>query len=269
MNKRRRIATLAALTTGIVVAVFVFVPPFPQPQWYHDFADQRAWLGVPNFLDVVSNVLFLIVGAAGLARLPSGIFSGSHERWPFGVFFTGLIFTALASGWYHLEPVDARLAGDRLAMTIAFSGFASAVMTERMGLRCGLATLLALLIAGPVSVLYWAASEAAGAGDLRAYGLVQFTPMLFIPLLLWLMPARYTRSGDLLVVLALYALAMALEWLDRPVFELTGNVSGHTLKHLIAALAGYVLLRHMLLRRPAEGTFRARVLTRKRSGPNR
>lgn len=249
MNKRKRITMLAALTTAIVVATFLFVPPFPQPQWYHGFADQRAWLGVPNFLDVASNVFFIVVGAVGLSRLPGGVFFDPRESWPFAVFFTGLILTGLASGWYHLAPADARLAGDRLAMTVAFSGFASAVLTERTGLRCGLSTLLALLIAGPASVFYWIATETAGAGDLRAYGLVQFTPMLLIPLLLWLMPARYTRSSDLLAVLTLYGLAMALEWLDGPIFEITGSVSGHTLKHLVAALAGHMLLRHMLLRR--------------------
>ncbi|HUX64971.1 alkaline phytoceramidase [Sulfuricella sp.] len=249
MSERGRLAWLAAFTVGIAAAVFAFVPPIAQPQWYHDFADRRAWLGVPNFLDVASNALFLVVGAAGLARLSEGVFAAPRERWPYAVFFAGLVLTGVASGWYHLEPTDARLVGDRLAMSVIFAGFTAAVLTERLGLRCSLAALPALLVAGPVAVLYWAATEAAGAGDLRAYGLVQFTPMLLLPLLLWLIPARYTRGGDLLAVLGLYALALALEWLDRPIFELTGNVSGHTLKHLAAALAGYGLLRHVRLRR--------------------
>lgn len=243
-----RLAWLAALAAGIVAAVFAFVPPIAQPQWYHGFADRRAWLGVPNFFDVASNAPFLIVGAAGLARLSAGVFADPRERWPYAVFFAGLVVTGIASGWYHLEPTDARLAGDRLAMSVIFAGFTAAVLTERLGLRCGLAALPALLVAGPAAVLWWAATEAAGAGDLRAWGLVQFTPMLLVPLLLWWMPARYSRGGDLLAVLGLYALALALEWLDRPIFELTGSVSGHTLKHLTAALAGYGLLRHLRLR---------------------
>ncbi|MBU0592888.1 MAG: alkaline phytoceramidase [Gammaproteobacteria bacterium] len=249
MSKHGRIVLLAALTAGIVVTVFVFVPPFAQPQWYHDFTDRRAWLGVPNFLDVTSNALFFVIGTAGLARLSAGVFAEPLERWPYAVFFAGLVLTGVASGWYHLEPADTRLAGDRLAMSVTFAGFTAAVLTERLGLRCGLVALSALLVAGPSAVLWWAATEAAGAGDLRPYGLVQFTPMLLVPLLLWLIPARYTRSGDLLAVLGLYALALALEWLDRPIFELTGSVSGHTLKHLVAALAGYCLLRHVQLRR--------------------
>lgn len=249
MSERGRLALFAALAVAIAAAVFAFVPPIAQPQWYHDFADRRAWLGVPNFLDVASNAPFLILGAAGWARLSEGVFADPRERWPYAVFFAGLVLTGVASGWYHLEPTDARLAGDRLAMSVIFAGFTAAVLTERLGLRCGLAALSALLVAGPAAVLWWAATEAAGAGDLRAWGLVQFTPMLLIPLLLWWMPARYTRGGDLLAVLGLYALALALEWLDRPIFELSGSVSGHTLKHLVAALAGYRVLRHLLRRR--------------------
>ncbi len=250
MSERRRFVLLAALAVGIVAAVFAFVAPVAQPQWYHDFADRRVWLGVPNFLDVASNAPLVIVGAAGLARLPAGMSTDPRERWPYVVLFAGLILTGIASAWYHLEPTDARLAGDRLAMTLVFAGFTAAVLTERAGPRCGLAALLALLAVGPASVLWWVATEAVGAGDLRPYGLVQFTPMLLVPMLLWLIPARYTRGGDLLAVLGLYVLALALEWLDRPIFELTGSVSGHTLKHLISALAGYGLLHHLRLRRP-------------------
>lgn len=245
----KQLTWLTALAVAIVAAVFAFVPPIAQPQWYHDFADRRAWLGVPNFLDVASNAPFLILGAEGWARLSAGVFADPRERWPYAVFFAGLVLTGVASGWYHLEPNDARLAGDRLAMSVVFAGFTAAVLTERLGLRLGLAALQALLVAGPAAVLWWAATEAAGAGDLRPWGLVQFTPMLLIPLLLALFPPRYTRSGDLLAVLGLYALALALEWLDRPIFGLTGSVSGHTIKHLLAALAGYWVLRHLLCRR--------------------
>lgn len=249
MTERARLIWLAAFALGIVAAVFAFVPPIAQPQWYHDFADQRALLGVPNFLDVSSNLMFVAVGAAGLFRLSGQVFIDPRERWPYAVFFGGLVLTGCASAWYHLAPTDARLAWDRLGMSVAFAGFVAAALAERVNVRSGLAALAALLLAGPMAVGWWVASETAGAGDLRAWGLLQFTPMLLLPLLLWWMPARASRGGDWLAVLALYALALALEWLDRFIFELTGSVSGHTLKHLVAALAGYVLLRHLQRRR--------------------
>lgn len=51
------------------------------------------------------------------------------------------------------------------------------------------------------------------------------------------------------IVAGLYVLAKALEALDRPIFELGHIVSGHTLKHLAAAGAGYWILRMLLMRR--------------------
>ena len=60
----------------------------------------------------------------------------------------------------------------------------------------------------------------------------------------------YTRTSDLAVVLGFYALAKALEGLDKPIFEMGHIVSGHTLKHLAAAAAGYWILRMLQRRRP-------------------
>lgn len=253
MSRRKRLVWLAVLAIAIVAAAFAFVPPIAQPQWYHDFADRRAWLGIPNSLDVASNIFFLAVGVAGWARLSQARFADSRERWPYAVFFAGLVLTGFASAWYHLAPTDARLAWDRLAMSIAFAGFAAALLQERAGAGFGLPALAALLAAGPGAVLYWAASEAAGAGDMRAYFLLQGLILLLAPLLIGLLPGRYSRGGDWLAVPGLYALALALEWLDKPIFEATGSVSGHTFKHLAAALAGYWLLRHLRLRRLRHG----------------
>lgn len=49
------------------------LPPIPQSQIYHGFADQRALLGLPHCLDVSSNVPFLIFGVWGIFFvLPGG-----------------------------------------------------------------------------------------------------------------------------------------------------------------------------------------------------
>jgi hypothetical protein len=48
----------------------------------------------------------------------------------------------------------------------------------------------------------------------------------------------------------LYALAKVLEGLDKPIFRAGQFVSGHTLKHLAAAAAGYWLLRMLRVRQP-------------------
>jgi hypothetical protein len=65
-----------------------------------------------------------------------------------------------------------------------------------------------------------------------------------------LFPPRYTFGSDLAIVAGFYLLAKVLETLDKPIFRLGQIVSGHTLKHLAAALAGYWILRMIKRRRP-------------------
>jgi hypothetical protein len=85
------------------------------------------------------------------------------------------------------------------------------------------------LLAGLASVLYWRATD-----DLRPYVLVQFLPVLLIPLVLLLYPRR--GSAGLWLALACYVLAKALEQFDGQVYAALGGViSGHSLKHLAAA----------------------------------
>ena len=73
-------------------------------------------------------------------------------------------------------------------------------------------------------------------------------------LIVLIFPVRYSRRWDLAIVVGLYALAKILEQLDKPIFRLERIVSGHTLKHLAAAAAGYWLLRMLQKRRPLPST---------------
>ncbi|MBI2544392.1 MAG: alkaline phytoceramidase, partial [Candidatus Rokubacteria bacterium] len=91
--------------------------------------------------------------------------------------------------------------------------------------------------------------ELPGAGALRLYGLVQFFPLVAIPLMLLLFSPRYTRGADLVGALAWYALAKIFELLDARTFAVGGVVSGHTLKHLASAVAMYWILRMVKTRR--------------------
>ncbi|MDH4234895.1 MAG: alkaline phytoceramidase, partial [Gallionella sp.] len=76
-----------------------------------------------------------------------------------------------------------------------------------------------------------------------------FYPLLLIPLLLWLYPPRYSGDKDIMITIALYLLALLCDFMDQPIAAVTGVVSGHTAKHVIAALAMYwVLVRLKRLR---------------------
>lgn len=242
---------LAALLAGLAW----ILPPFAQPLQYHDFADQRACFGLPNCLDTVSNALFMLAGVIGLLFLRGEqrhrAFINSREAWPYALFFFALILLGFASGYYHLAPNNAGLAWDRAAMALAFMAWFAAILCERVSLRVGLALLPLLLAAGLGSVAYWYWSETQGAGDLRFYGLMQLAPILLIPLLLWIYTPRYSGGRDILVVIGLYLLALLFDLSDRPVFALTGGlVSGHTLKHVVAALAALWVVPYLRRRRP-------------------
>ena len=139
-------------------------------------------------------------------------------------------------------------------MTIAFMAVVAAMIAERIGVRAGLWLLPVLVLVGMSSLLQWYLSELRGAGDLRFYATVQAYSVLFV-LIVLLLPPRYTRSSDLALVAGTYVLAKVLETLDKPIFELGHIVSGHTLKHLAVATAGYWILRMLQKRRPLPGFF--------------
>jgi hypothetical protein len=257
---QRTSTILLLLLTVVVAVVFTLLPRFAQPQSYHLFADQRSFLGIPNFGDVVSNVPFGVIGICGLLfLLPASRnqlkrpFLDTRERWPYVLVFIGLLLTAFGSSYYHWSPDNARLVWDRLPMTIAFMALVAAIIAERISLRAGLRLLPLLLLVGMGSVLEWYASEARGAGDLRFYAAVQ-TYSVLVVLLALVFPKPYTRTSDWAVVVGFYALAKALESLDKPIFAAGHMVSGHTLKHLAAAAGGYWILRMLQKRQPVSAS---------------
>jgi hypothetical protein len=247
-----RLAILIGAIACVVLVLFLF-PAIPQSEAYHDFADKRPLFGIPNGLDVVSNLFFLVVGAWGLQTVWGGAeFLNSRERWPYAVFFIGVTFTAFGSSWYHLNPNDATLVWDRIPMAIGFLALVSAVVAERVSVKAGLWLLAPLSGSGIASVIYWEVTERHGRGDLRPYALAQFGSLLVLLLLIALFPARYTRTYDFGISLALYALAKLFEAADRPIFALGRIVSGHTLKHLAAAASAYWIVRMLQLRRTVQ-----------------
>jgi hypothetical protein len=251
----RALARLRALPFGLRLAVVIFaalaaavallgLPPLPQPESYHDFADRRALAGIPNFGNVISNLGFLAAGLAGLLlllrRVPR---EALPTRLPYRAFAVGLVLVAAGSAYYHWRPTTPTLYWDRLAMTVAFMALAAAIVGDRIGRRAGLVLLPLLLALGAVAATHWRQSELAGAGDLRLYLMVQIVPAAVLPLLVLLFADRIGRDRLLLLALALYGLAMLMEQFDRRIFELSaGVVSGHSLKHLAAALAGYLAI---------------------------
>ncbi|GJL79524.1 MAG: membrane protein [Nitrospinaceae bacterium] len=254
MNRRVKTGIILFIAVAGIFITFTF-PPVPQDQDYFHFADNRSLWGIPNFGDVMSNIPFLLVGAPGLLALgkyckDSSRFIHPLEALPFFVAFVGLILLAPCSAYFHWAPSNETLVWDRLPMTLVFMAFFSTIITERIHLKFGLIFLPILLAVGIGSVIYWSVTESQGHGDLRPYALVQFLPVLIIPAILILFAPRYTEGRHLVAVIIGYGLAKVCELLDGQIYALTHHLmSGHTLKHLIAAIAVFGLVKYIRVRR--------------------
>jgi len=239
-------------TVLLAIGVALAVPPMPQPQAYHAFADDRSFGSIPNFLNVLSNLPFLVAGLGGLLLLArgGGSFREPRERWPYGVFFLGAVLTCFGSSWYHLDPDNERLVWDRLPMTLGFAGLVCTAIMERVDARKGLLLLWPLMLVGAGTVFWWQLTERHGAGNVIPYGAFQGWSVLVIVLLILLFPAPRGSHGRLLVWAAgWYALAKILEANDTAVYQLTGGwVSGHSIKHLLASGAVFAIWRQLWLR---------------------
>lgn len=216
------------------------IGPIPQDPGYHLFADARAFDGISNFWNVASNLPFVVVGLYGLWRYPR--LTTGDSRVGYLVLCMGVCFVGVGSAYYHLAPSNASLLWDRLPMTVAFMALLALLLGERVLNAHKQLTLWLLVAVGISAAIYWSWTEARGQGDLRPYGLVQFLPLVLIPLILLLYPARYIRSAWLLYAFALYVLAKLFEHFDHEIYLATGAVSGHTLKHLAAALAALCII---------------------------
>jgi len=230
---RHSLLLLAAL--GSLAAVMSLPPVFQDPA-YHSFADQRAFFGVPRFLDIVTNLPFLIIGIAGLRLCLQDQARGARRYWV--VLFAGVALVGIGSAFYHAVPNDMSLVWDRLPMTVGFMGVLVAVIAERISERIATLALLPAICAGMLSVLWWVVF-----GDLRPYIWVQVLPFIVIPMTLLLYSGSKSGAGLIILSLSWYVLAKAAEHFDLYIFTATGQaVSGHSLKHLAAAAGCAVLL---------------------------
>jgi hypothetical protein len=239
-------AWLLGLFFIALAAATVLMPPVPTPAHLVVYADRREFFGVPNFFDVVSNVPFMLIGAWGLhivARQSRKAFGTPAEKWPYGVFFASVALAGIGSMYYHLVPDAARLVWDRLPIAVGIMALLCAVIGERIALRAGLYLLAPLALAGVSTVLYWRWTLLRGSENVLPYAVVQYGAGAAVVLIALLFRSRYTHGAYIFGAAAFYAAAKVAEVLDAPIYALGGVVSGHTLKHLLAALAAWWLLR--------------------------
>jgi hypothetical protein len=153
------------------------------------------------------------------------------------LFALGLVLTGFGSAYYHLAPSNATLVWDRLPLAALFPLVFAVAIGDRVSPALGRALYLPLAVVGVVSVVWWDVTD-----DLRPYALVQFLPLALIPLMLWLFPGR-RPTRPLLIGVAIYGGSKIFEVGDGVIMAAGGVVSGHTIKHLLAAVAAGFIVR--------------------------
>jgi hypothetical protein len=246
-----KLEKLERLLLGVVLALLalaIWGPWMAQPAHHHDFADRRMWGALPFAMDVLSNLPFALWGAWGLGLIWSltkkqaaaacGLKRGNIQTSLAAVFFAGLLMTAGASSWYHLQPHDAGLVFDRLGMTVAFAGLLGLAAAGRVTARAGVMLAGTVLVLGPLSIWAWSAT-----GNILPWAVVQFGGMALVLWLACLKPLPQALPINWFALIGIYALAKLLELADHQVFDLTGHlVSGHSLKHVVASFAAWPVL---------------------------
>ena len=229
------------LAVAALAALAALLPATGLPAGYHDFADQRTLLGLPHALDVLSNLPFAAMGAWGLwwlRRVPLDRL-GTAQRGLAVLFFVGLMATAFCSSSYHLDPHDAGLCIDRVGMSLAFAGLLGLAAADRISARAGVALAALVAVAAPATALVaWLG------GNMTPWAVLQGGGLVLLAALALRRPQPRALGFSIIGVIAFYAVAKALELADAPVFALTQQlISGHSAKHLVAALAAWPVVR--------------------------
>jgi hypothetical protein len=109
-STKLKIGFLLLITIAGIAIVFSR-PAIPQNPAFHQFADDRTILFIPNFWNVISNFFFLVSGMLGIKLLLQKRAGSLHMRLKANnlAFFAGILLTAVGSCYYHLHPSNSTL----------------------------------------------------------------------------------------------------------------------------------------------------------------
>ena len=246
MGRKWSISWQDSLVSTLVIVSFVslfFIQPISQDPAYHEFADQRSIFGVRNFFDVASNMPFLFVGLLGLYTVYQNW--GISSSWSWLYLFLSIFLVAFGSSYYHLDPENKTLTWDRLPMAIGFMALFVIALSDYISIKLEKWLLIPMCAVGVISVVYWHFTD-----DLRIYVWVQFISMALLLIVIFVYKPTHLQTRYLLYAFLFYILSKITEYFDKQIYELLGYIiSGHTTKHLFAAIATfffYVLLKRRI-----------------------
>ena len=245
MNPSNPAAIFSMLALLLIIGS-LSLSPIPQPESYHQFADQYSFWGIPNTLNVISNFSFFAVGLYGLLCRPR--FSlGRYILLGLITFLIGLILVSFGSAYYHWSPSSKTLLWDRLPMSITFMGISFGLIIAQTKTRSPILLYFVLHLVAVGTTFYWYLFN-----DLRFYIMCQLFPLLLL-LFSAVRLRSYPLSKNLGYCALAYIAAKVCEYYDTEIFELSAQwISGHTMKHITAAIGGFFILRFFLFIKPLE-----------------
>jgi hypothetical protein len=242
MLRYRREMVVGLLVFGPFVAL-LFIAPIPQDPAYHQFADLETVWGIPNFLNVVTSLSFVVVGLLGFLSSRTHQLTVAPSSWR--TLFGAVAFVGFGSAYYHWAPSHWTLVWDRLPMAVGFMALIVALLSENVNPKLEPILLVPMCLLAIFSVVYWHFTD-----DLRFYIWVQVSPLLGILILFFLFRGRHTHQAYLMAALGLYILAKLAEVEDQSIYLMTQQkLSGHSLKHLLSAWAVFLICRMLNQRR--------------------
>jgi len=135
---------------------------------------------------------------------------------------------------------------DRLPIAVACAGLLAGVRAQLVPQVNVKLEINALALFAMASVAWWHVGKQSGSSDLRAYLLLQIAPLILIPL--WQAAYGASRADRLWFgfALTLYVLAKIAEMNDHEMHATLGLITGHTIKHLLASAAAWVLVARLV-----------------------
>ncbi|MBN8827742.1 MAG: hypothetical protein J0H68_03435 [Sphingobacteriia bacterium] len=228
----------------ILLLILFFIGQIPQPHGYNNFADKREFFNIPFFLNVISNLTFIIPGAYWFyyfnkyKKFTYEKFASKAEFSAYSFFFIFLVFTGIGSAYYHTHPNNQSLYFDRLPETLTLMALTYAIYLERVSYKLGDKLIVVVILATITCVAWWELSEAHNSSDLRPIIFIQAFPIL-VPIMLWFYPNKFNETSYLILSLILFVFARIGEVYDKEIFALTDHfISGHSLKHIFGGIAG-------------------------------
>ena len=189
------------------------------PPEYHNFADKRTFLGIPNAMDVLSNIAILIPALYLLQRKKTNMSN---------LLILHIILLSVASSYYHLNPSDETIFADFLMIAASSMIILIIISDTEYGL---------LLYSYAIfSILYWKYT-----GDLRFYILI----LIGVPLYIVIKYYKNIGLRNYLYIIVIMCILLRIsEHNDHLVYKLTNyQISGHTLKHIFSGIGIWYMIK--------------------------